>query len=613
MTRAYILNGNQILIGASRGASRFIGEVSPPPSGNETARFGTSNASGTGAYDTSGVAIDGTYGEFTVSGGVITPSGSQTAGSYTVGGWPVEVSADYHAVANQTEWNALSASQYGKTVVVRVGARITWDNNSAGWGRNASLQNAIIWGDGDARADTSSATDAEAHFNYIYHRATSDYRVYNCKLAPNPLRTILTTVGTGTKNINYERCAWIGSHPDPFGDYSAGFPGGYGYYNNTVVNGMSIRDCFFKGCSYGISTFADNWLEIVGNYFQYGYADAIQLRGHDQNCPTLISGNVIVSQLAITTDSGGPHPDGLQILPGSDGANIVVEGNFFYEGDTRANGRSQTFFLSDNGGNYEVIVRGCGTIGNVIYAMTIAQAGGCRMVNCGWLPRSDQTLPVTGTIGNLRYGSSTATGTQELTNSFFRTLGAGTISGTVTQSSCVDIASYGQADFDTALPSWEIDITTPAPTFQQLVSAFTPAAGQALDGDGPGAVLGLASGAEMSAFTYSGLTTPVLTTPVVTPSTTTASVTIQTNVDLNPIFWVVVPSATSITTTDQIKKRLVSGGVYGYQEVPRLQTGTDIAISVAGLTSATSYTLYAFQENGWTTRSAIVSQTFTTD
>jgi len=95
--------------------------VSAPPT---TVSFGSLTAIGAGGVRTA--AANGTYGQFTVTSGVIKPNTTPlTAGTYNIGGQTVQVVSNTRTVSNRTELNAaitaVSATPTNVTLVLRRG------------------------------------------------------------------------------------------------------------------------------------------------------------------------------------------------------------------------------------------------------------------------------------------------------------------------------------------------------------------------------------------------------------------------------------------------------------------------------------------------------------
>lgn len=102
-------------------------------------RFGTLNTSGTGAAPIA--EPDGDYGDFTVSGGIITPNTTPTAGTEIIGDTTIEIVDRLFAAASEQEaidrepWLLSTLTDPDYTVLFRAGVRVsTTDLNIFGGG-----------------------------------------------------------------------------------------------------------------------------------------------------------------------------------------------------------------------------------------------------------------------------------------------------------------------------------------------------------------------------------------------------------------------------------------------------------------------------------------------
>ena len=574
-----------------------------------TARFGVGQGSGTGAFNTAYYTAtppaDGTYGPFTVSGGIITPNTTLVAGSYDVGGYPVEVLANWLAISNGTQFGALTNSDRGKTILIREAADITWNNNSAGFLRRVAGLNTIILGDGpDPRATAWDASyDNRRHFASIALRATRDVVFDNLRASS---LCVFEAVGGGvtTANFTIQRCFFLGSRPDPNGDYSGGattFPSlGSAISSTGSITGLTIIDCVAIGFNVGYLITANTYLEMIGCESFLHYEDGIKLAGG--GAPTIIAACIIGQNLGRGSDTGNPHGDGIQHLGGSGNVpNAIIEASAYWSGNVRGSGWAQPFFMDDATIGYAAMMRDCVAVAGHLYPFTISRTIGSAIEHCAWAPTAWNTLPAS-TYGQARFGSLGASGANRLRNCVLRA--GGSIDGGVFQFGNVDATGWLATDFAAQYEDWTVG-GAERPTLQQVMAGMkskSGIAGHRVSFTGPDA----------SSFQIAGLTAPTLTGLTVTSTTAaSASATITTDTDLNPIFWAVVPVGTSVANVRDIKRRLITGAVlYGWADVKGGDTA--IALNLTGaLVAGTTYDVVAMQENGWTQVSSVARQTFT--
>lgn len=584
------------------------------------ARFGVGQGSGTGAFNTayytSAPPADGTYGPFTVSGGVITPNTTLVAGSYDVGGYPVEVLANWRAFATIAEFAAAgSVGSYGKTCLIREGIRGLYDNGASGFLRRTDGAGTIILGDGpDVRLTAHDpAYDARAHFTRFSFRSTRNVTWRNLRFAPTtkvtcwePIEASGGAITTG--NLWVDKCVAIASRPDPNGDYTAGsssFPGNIAFYTSQTVSGLRLTDNIAIGGARGIQVRPVLWGEFVGNASYLSYADAYTVTT-DPATPFIFAANLSALNVARPSDTGNPHSDGLQVNGGSAPATLVVEACAHFSGNARGRGYTQPFFLADASNGYSALMRDCVASGAELYPFTIGSTVGSRIEHCAWAPSPLDALPAN-TTGGIRFGSEagyTQSGLNPLRNSVFRSLSAGTINAIVTVSGCVETHGWLLANWQAQYEDWTIGGVT-YPTLQQVMAGLkskTGVAGHRVSFAGPDA----------SSFQIAGLVAPTLSALTVTSTTAaSAAATITTDTDLNPVFWAVVPTGTSVAAPRDIKRRLVTGAVlYGWSNVKAGDTA--IALNLTGaLVAGATYDVVAMQENGWTQVSSVSRQSFT--
>lgn len=597
-------------------------KAATPTSSAFTARFGVGadQATGTGAFDTSlysgATPANGTYGNFTVAAGVITPNGSQTAGTFSVGGWPVQVINGYRAVANQTQWNALTpANSAGKTVLVREAAAISVANT---WNQGGDFNFATILGDGaDCRSDTTSGTDSRKHFVTWETWDTKKLILDNIRLVTGSTAgakvNAIKMVGTGAVGQNYVedvyilRSSLICSRPDPFGDYSGGeasFPGGgasVGFIGN--FRRLSVRDNYVLGGAGNpciiVMRGGEHWAEIIGNWVDMHYLDGIG----PPSCPMLYGGNLVTRPMSQTADAGNPHTDATQWL----GSKGVAEASAFVKGQTR--GQWQSFFSQD--GDTEMTVRNIFVADDDLYQVSVADPIGVSIANCTWVPRTGASFPLTDPKGGIRFDlryKGAIVGTNDIVNSVFRR-GSSTIVAGVTETGNVDAQAWGLSSWNTNFPNWDM---SSIPTLQNALQVHAaPSGGGAAAGKGASQNI-TSWGADRSSYVLN-VTQPTVSSISLTPTAGGFTGTLRTDVGNNMVFYAVIPQAQGNPTYREIKERRVPNAA-GYGDVwcSRANAGTDLAISITTASSATAYKLCVVAENGWSKQSAVTTANFTT-
>lgn len=600
-------------------------------SGSVDVRFGTTNTSGEGTYDHGSGLTNGTYATyFTVtSGRYVALNSTPAAGTYDVSGLTVEVSSDYFAVNGQTQFDALTSGEYGKTVVIRQGSNIIWDQASGDWGQSADMNWTVVTSDeADARTWSyeGATDDSKAHFDYIILDRTAKVAIQDLGIVAQDPATQATTIelrGTENnktaaqcENVEIIRCLIKSSAPTPNGDYTGGtssFPGGKGILSQFTMypRGTRIIDNVIHGTEEGVLIGVGDWFtEIVGNEIQLNYSDFLKPnKMGSEDVPMLIAGNYMSRPMAIPTDSGGPHSD---IMQCGDINNWVFEANFFFSGDSRGKTGIQVMYMDSNTST-TFKMRGHGHIDTSSRSYSPESMQNSNIEYCATIPsESAPTIP---------YGSGEAallvqgtTSNNHVSNSFF---GAYATSG-ATETNLAQLKGFAnEAAVTAALPAYPIADTDGPYTMAELLDLFAVTGGGALDGMGPTHMVSLADGVERSAFTMDNtlVPTPTLSSASTPSGSTSFSSTVQTDVDLDPIFWAVVPTGTSVTDPMDIKYRKISAAVdYGYSIVPKGSTATNITLTgtSGALTSSTTYDLVMFQANGWSKQSAITTKTFTT-
>ena len=606
----------------SRGSAQ---PLLPPPTGGpgqEVVRWGTGNQPGTAPFDTklyagSGPA-DGTYhAMFSVSGGVISLTAPPVAGLYDVDGWSVEIDPDWKAIGNQAEYNGLGAGDLGagRKIIFREAASVT-DTGGGVLGSPGDKAYTTVEGDGDARAEKGQGGDARRHFTRLYGGRIRNLRLINLRFAEVSGNSVLKLAEIGgtprTSDIHVERCAIIAGHPDPQGDYSTGWPFGWTVYNNTRVDGFTLKDCYIKGGNYGVQTGGNLWTEIIGCEFDVCYQDFIQ-SWNDSGADTdtwLIAGCKLSRPMSLDSDPGAPHSDFVQFQ----GAPTVCSGRVIefitmQDGNGRGAGQAQTLFLDAQNG-IQAKVRGALMMcANTASGFSIQHTNGSVIEHCIDLPHAASNLPL---ISDLRFGNASATGTNRLKNCAVAI--QGNLSASVIQSGNFDLDALATgSDWSTDFPQWDaVDSATSVLSQQELLEAAKPAPDGQYAGKGPGEIFTLGASGELSDYSCSAASPPVLSSvlPTVTPTGFSACL-LATDTEGDPVFWAVVPSGLP-ATAEEIKKRRIGGALgYGVKPVPAGSTGLDLGGWTGGA-PATNYDLLIVQWDGYTVESGVLRHSFQT-
>ena len=592
-----------------------------------TARFGTGSfqPSGVGNFDTNlytaSPPANGTYGNFTVTAGVISCNGSQTPGVYDVGGYPVQVLSDFRAVRSLTELNATSGfSGPNRILCIREAAAIDWNNVTSGYGRRANLQGTTLLGDGPPVRDTmwDPAYDSRRHF--IRHNLSA-MRSFNCDnlrivsagTLQDAVNHTATSGGSITQHgdVEYRNCVMIAARPDPNGDYSASWGlGGFGFYIAGTCEGLRLYDNVVIGGYRGYRIVPLVYYEMIGNESWLSYEDAFTISAAS-TVPGIVGGNIMGVGLARPTDAGLPHGDHLQILTGGSPANHVIEANASFQGNNRGRSFNQNLFLRGaTVTGWQTHMRDNVLSGDSPYAFDIFETQGSTMEHCTWAPTPYIALP-SGATNGIRFGNEPPfAGSNFLTNVISRT--GGTVNAGVTQSGNVTaLSAYVAGDWDAMYENWTVD-SEQYPTLQKIMADLR--AKTTGPGNGKGHRVTF-SGPKNSDYVINGgsIPTPTLTSLTMTSTLATGpTANITTDTVLNPIFFAVVPVGTAVATTRDIKHRKVTGALsYGFRSTKNGDTVIALTMAGTGLVAGTQYDVVAFQENGWTKVSAVSRVTFT--
>lgn len=605
------------------------GTAPPPPPIPASIFFGTGNLAGTGGISVAGLIANGTYTGWQVVGGILTPTvNNPTAGIYTVGGASVEVLANTIAVRNQTEWNALTSASFGRTVLVRQGALILWDQSVSGtFGRGADMLNTIVRGDGsDPRADyyanpADATKDGLAHFSQIVLQDTQNLRIDLCRIVSTTAgqRGIWVPGDSTCTRIRISRNLLVMSRPKVTdGNYDANqiingatvlvpgvdgqYPGGAGIQISGRINGMATIDNVIYGASQGIET-NSRWYNIIqGNRIDVARNDFIQVKSAG-DAPQQIGGNYTSRPMYEGSDG---HRDSLQILGGTNSS--VVEAHCHFDGASI--GKAQVLYFNNSPANsgFRTLVRHSMSCSSSQFVIQFFSGWGSQVQRFSWVPPASVALP-TGR-GQRRWNNRTTSdpNSNRLEDSILA------LSGEQNGAALVEVGNIETRNRDAAsINSLFVDRTfggAALPTMRQLLLGAV-GAGEA---SGKGCAATLAANAEQSAYVIPGISAPILSSAAVSGiSSTTATYTIRSNVAMNAIFYVLLSGGSPTPTADQIRERTATGGlVYGFLNMPYGSENTDIVLPLSALVASTSYRVAAVQWNGLNVVSAVSTVNFTT-
>lgn len=589
---------------------QFTGNFSGAPVvANADIRIGTADGNGVGTYDSNDpgcgpVIPNGTYslgsGSCTVTSGVVVFNGAQTTGDHTIGGAvprTVNCSSTYRAVASDGEWDNLSAVDLSdKTVVVRFGSAI--DSGS-----HISDDWVTVSGDGTVDFDMTAY-----HMTRVQFGGVSQLTLHNLGT-----QSVEIDSGDGTAfmdNLFVDGCLFETDKPnvtggDPGGSYFTGMKDPFYIIggNTKYVRGLTVRDCKFRGSGQnnGIGSMFkfSEYAIIVGNVFTDIYGDGFRMRGLGSFDPmVIVGGNVVVRPWGVSTDSAAPHTDGFQEENRMNGIGQTYEANGYHSDGVISRGSFSAMNYSESTSGEKGITRGVAMISHELYGMRGLNSSGGDFSYLGCIP----ALSYTGTLQYPDYGSGqvsngnriTLGGTGTMTKCFGNLTPGGL---SVTDNATAE--TFSQAQLQTALPSLFAAFSA-IPTHAEIFARFAPAAGQALDGYGPGALVtpGVSKQSEYT-LAASVVPNPSLTSMSATKSGSNANASVVTDVAKGFIKWVIVPSATTLTTADfmDILTERVSGALE-YGETTQ-STATTHSFNGAATLSAGDYMVYALHMNGF--------------
>lgn len=580
----------------------------------ETIRIGT-QASGVGDYDSnvSGagpVWEDGTYsvgsGQVTVTGGVGSFNGSQTAGTHTCGNRTVEVDATYHACANQTEYAAIvsvaEGNLDGDTVVVRRAARLT---NLATNSAYTAIYNAdahfTISGDGDG--DYIWDSDSLSHFQEVSINRARGLKIEKCQF------TSIRNHSSGATRIWFDQCHFGEDRPalDNPGAYSPG--GDEPIWSEGDWHGLMITDCSMRGSGntkHHLIRMQD-WCIFVGNRIIAYKGDGPRFDDRSTSGKALWWHGF--NTYGACLGSASNHADDFQ-LAGVDHLNGGSEANAHGPGaaaDPNAEYSAMEYFDRTPSGGLTIRAN----------AMCINEPSGyglrgssgnlstSEMEYNSCIPTYAKTTKDWAADLDLNLGSSCIT----IDGNF------GTIGSSFRDATNINIDGYTQAQMDTALPD-HLATWSDIPTWNEIFARHKPATGEALAG------LGAWSAIEDFPTDHRGSTATLKTSICPAPSPTSFSVStsgsnftgsVTTDVIAGFFKWAIIPNGQTFLAADW--KLLLAGHIpnayeYGIPEFAR-STGSKTGWGGSVTLASGTYQVVAMHFNGWSRRSGVLSDTFT--
>lgn len=350
-----------------------------------TIQFGQFTASGAGAKAIS--EADGTYGQFTVTAGVITPNTSPLAvGTVVIGSTNVTVVANEYSVASLAEFEAARTnmgSAGGRTLRFRAGTHAM--------GADYVLANTAY----AARVTITGETGANLTGNFDL-QTCSNVTVQGLDLqwlATTPVPSFVLTMRGVCQNIIITQNKIHAVHRDPLGNYSAGGysnPEGIGSLNSGgYINGVTITRNEIYDVWEGIvlQLGGPNPCDIDLNEIYWVYEDYVKLSVRTAGLPAVkrITRNYGHDRIGDPADAQNPHLDCIQFVgnvenSGLDMGNVEILQNVFTNTSaTRSKGQQGiTGFLD---GAYRVKLKNPLIAGNFIqvdgnHPLTIMCDGG---------------------------------------------------------------------------------------------------------------------------------------------------------------------------------------------------------------------------------------------
>jgi hypothetical protein len=310
--------------------------------------FGALTPVGEGDAATS--EADGTYGEFTVAGGVMTPNTSPlTVGDATVGSTTVTVEAGYRTYGKLADITSIlglsAANKSGLTVKGRPGTYATTNgafngafNDPVGTITFDAMNpaNPPIWTQAAVFTSVAPTTD----LGDVIFKSMEFYRPADG--ANESKRTGNFTTGTATacviventhavRDIVFDTCTFRSNYPIARQTGLRADTDVAGVWAKGNLTGITIQDCTFNYLKVGAQLTGAN-MTFRRNLHRYCWDDMVRIVATSSyNCTTVsITDNVAFDFIG----DHGFHPDGVHIYESSAGLvdGITIQGNIIFPG-----------------------------------------------------------------------------------------------------------------------------------------------------------------------------------------------------------------------------------------------------------------------------------------
>ncbi len=391
--------------------------------------FGDKTAAGEGGLLVSGSSIvSGDPDEhFELLSGriVFTAAGASSAsGSYELtmddsSVIPIEVQSGY-SVTTQDELNVVklldAATMSGESIFCRQENTFTIGTDTVTRWRNHTFTSVVT-----LRSDRSGT---KANFNQVVLRNLTKVKLMDLHVHhTSNTNEHAVQMTTGTDDLEITNCRIHCSHFDPNGDYSSGnYANGRGISTSDEFTNLTITDCEIFDADRGIvcRVAAGGELRIIGNYIHSTFEDAITLS--KLGVYNEVSWNTMLRPIALSSDSGNPHSDFLQVtaFPETEASRtLIVIGNIMAKGNAR--GFAQGIFSDDhNPGMFSTVIAKGNLIhspANLVRAISVSSPENCVVIG--------NTVVSDSSSGNepaVLFGNDKDLGVQVIKNNIFNRL-----------------------------------------------------------------------------------------------------------------------------------------------------------------------------------------------
>jgi hypothetical protein len=385
--------------------ARFIFTPEIPVSPVSEVTFGALTLSGAGGVFTD--EVDGTYGQFTVSGGTLTPNTTPlTVGQTTVGDLTINVVANEYSVKNCAELQAAMRNRQASSatptggVTFRLRAGVTTNTNTNFYVDSTGATTPVF----TTPVTIAGEPGAEIRPSFVLSH-WSNVIIEGIKFSdPEGSRNTLDLGGApfifsirgNCTNVTVRDCEIAGKYYDPLGTWAAvpiaDLPEGYEQYKNSDVGmrtttsgrglpgGITIERCWIHDVKTG-TTFTigmPGGLVVRANLVERVYSDNMKY-SVSSTAPgltqILLDGatheyNVLRISMGDPTDPGNPHIDGIQFISNSavNGLlleNVVYRQNIFWE-TTQSKGKGAQGITSFVDGSGRIVFKNPKVVGNIM-------------------------------------------------------------------------------------------------------------------------------------------------------------------------------------------------------------------------------------------------------